>query len=153
MSQRNLILLATLGSLAVLSGAVTFQLFGYVPCKLCVWQRWPHVAAVLIGVLWFVRPWAVWPVLGALAALTTAAIGLYHSGVEWGVFAGPDNCTSNPIGGLTADQLMDQILNAPLVRCDEVPWSLFGLSIAGWNMLASFGLASLWALAATRPSR
>lgn len=144
-----LIMIAAGGSLALLLGAFGFQyLADMAPCKLCIWQRWPHAVAVLIGVLALWLPWRVLPLAGALAALTTAAIAAYHTGVERGWLEGPSSCTSGPIGNLSADELMAQIMAAPLVRCDEVPWELFTLSMASWNGIASFGLAMIWLMAA-----
>ena len=148
--QRTAILVAAGGSLALLAGAFIFQAFGYAPCKLCLWQRWPHAAAIVIGALClaFRREGLAW--LGALAALATAGAGIYHTGVERGLWLGPTTCTSGDVGSLSADDLMNQILNAPLIRCDEVAWSLFGLSMASWNALFSLGLAAIWVWAATR---
>ncbi|MBL4768247.1 MAG: disulfide bond formation protein B, partial [Rhodobacteraceae bacterium] len=77
-------------------------------------------------------------------------IGIYHTGVERGWWEGPTTCTSGPIGGLSGQDLMAQIMFAPLVRCDEVPWEMFTLSMASWNAIASFGLVLVW-LAAVRP--
>jgi disulfide bond formation protein DsbB len=142
------------GSAAILAGAVAFQFIGgLVPCPLCIWQRWPHVAAVVIAtlgitVLWrYTRPLAV---LGALTMLVNSGLGLYHTGVERGWWQGPDTCTSSDITSLSADQLMAHILGAPLVRCDEVQWDLLGLSMASWNAVISLGLAGLWLASALR---
>lgn len=151
MTRSRLILLAAGGSLALLLGAFAFQAAGYAPCKLCLWQRWPHAAAVLIGALALWLPLLWLPVAGALAALTTGGFGVYHAGVEQGWWQGPDTCTSGAIGGLSPDQLLDQIMTAPLIRCDEVAWAFAGLSMAGWNAVLSFGLAALW-IAALRKS-
>ncbi|OBY27274.1 disulfide bond formation protein B [Leisingera sp. JC1] len=146
---RILIVLAAGGSAALLLGALGFQYIGEMaPCKLCYWQRYPHAAAAGIGLLALIIPGAVLPYLGALAALATAGVGAYHTGVERGWWEGPSTCTSGPIGGLSPDQLMEQIMAAPLVRCDEVPWEMLSLSMASWNALASFGLALLWISAA-----
>ncbi|MEW2913637.1 disulfide bond formation protein B [Leisingera sp. JC11] len=146
---RLLIALAAAGSAALLLGALGFQYIGEMaPCKLCYWQRYPHAAAAGIGVLALVIPGAVLPYLGALAALATAGVGAYHTGIERGWWEGPSTCTSGPIGGLSPDQLMEQIMAAPLVRCDEVPWEMLSLSMASWNAIASFGLALLWIAAA-----
>jgi disulfide bond formation protein DsbB len=151
MTRTGLIALAAGGSLAMLLAAFAFQhLGGLPPCKMCIWQRWPHGLAVVAGVLALAvaaRPFAV---LGMLAALTTAVIGFYHAGVEQGFWEGPATCTSGPVGGLSAEDLMEQIMTAPLVRCDEIPWDLFGISMAGWNGLVSLVLAGLWALAVMR---
>ena len=156
MTRPSLILLATLGSAVLLGGAFAFQfLGGLAPCPLCLLQRWPHAAAVLIGLvaLALTRSAGVQRLLalaGALAALTTAGLGLYHTGVERQWWQGPDTCTTGGIGGVSADQLLDQILAAPIVRCDEVAWQMAGLSMASWNMLASLALALIWLAAARR---
>jgi len=151
-------LIAGAGSAALLAGALGFQFIGgLAPCPLCIWQRWPHVAAVVIAalavtVLWrHTRPLAV---LGMLAMLVSAGLGLYHTGIERGWWPGPDTCTSSDITGLSADQLMAQIMSAPLVRCDEVAWDLLGLSMASWNAAISLGLVALWLASAVRaPNR
>lgn len=142
------ILLAAGGSAALMLAALGFQHLGdMAPCKLCLWQRWPHVAAIVLGLAGLVTSIVLVPLLGMIAALATAGIGAYHTGVERGWWQGPSSCTSTGTSGLSADELFDQIMSAPLVRCDEVPWELFGLSMASWNMLASLGLAGLWLLA------
>lgn len=150
MTVNRYILAAAIGSLALLLGAWGFQALGYAPCKMCVWQRWPHAAAVAIGIVAIIVPARVWPILGGLAALTTAGIGAYHTGVERGWWQGPTTCTSGDVSDLSTDELLNQILTAPLVRCDEVAWSLLGLSMASWNMILSLGLVALWIMAARR---
>lgn len=157
MTRQTLILTASLGSALLLAGAFAFQFIGgMAPCHLCLLQRWPHAAAVLIGLLALVltRTSAglqrLLALLGALAALTTAGLGLYHTGVERAWWQGPDTCTSGGIDGVSADQLLDRILAAPIVRCDEVAWAMAGLSMASWNMLASLVLAGIWIAAARK---
>jgi disulfide bond formation protein DsbB len=148
-----LIVMAAGGSLALMLGAFGFQYIGGLPpCAMCIWQRYPHVAAIAIGLiaLRFGTPLLAW--LGAGAAFATAAIGGYHTGVERGWWEGPSTCTSGSISGLSTDELFDQIMNAPLVRCDEVPWEMFGLSMASWNMVISLILMGLWIAAARRPA-
>ena len=151
-----LILLAGGGSAALLLGALGFQYLGEMaPCKMCYWQRYPHAAAIGIAPLALLFGGALLPWLGALAALTTAGIGAYHTGVERGWWDGPSTCTSGAIDNLSAEQLMEQIMSAPLVRCDEVPWEMFTLPMASWNAIASLALAALWVAAAnhTRKGR
>ena len=82
-----------------------------------------------------------------LAALITGLIGVYHAGVEQGWWEGPSSCTSGDISGLSTDELLNQIMNAPLVRCDEIPWQMLGLSMAGWNAVISLALAVIWVVA------
>ena len=144
MTGRKLGLIAALGSLGMMIAALGFQYIGELPpCKMCYWQRYPHVIA---GFIWAFGH----RVLYALAALSTAvtsAIGAYHTGVERDWWEGPTTCTSGSIDGLSIDDLLAQIMDAPLVRCDEVPWELFTLSMASWNMLASALLCGLWLMA------
>lgn len=145
MTHKNLVLLATLGSVALLGGAFAFQHFGGLPpCKMCLWQRWPHAAAIAIGILVLLSGRRELIVLGMFAALTTAGIGLYHAGVEQMWWQGPTTCTSGPIDGLSPEELLNQILAAPVVRCDEIAWSLLGLSMAAWNAVLSFIFAGFW---------
>ncbi|PCD76761.1 disulfide bond formation protein B [Pseudothioclava arenosa] len=144
----RLVSLATLGSAGLLAGAFMFQALGYAPCDLCLLQRWPHVAAVLIGGAMLSLPLPrIFALFGAAAAATSGAIGIYHSGVELHIFEGPDSCTSNGVANLSVDELMAQINGAPLVRCDEITWQIFGLTMANMNVLLSFGLALVWILA------
>ena len=146
-----LAIVAAAGSAALLLGAFGFQYIGELaPCKMCIWQRWPHGVAVLMGVLVWALGQRIWAMLGALAAFVTGAIGVYHAGVEQGWFEGPDTCTSGPIGGVSSEDLLNQILNAPLVRCDEIAWEMLSISMAGWNALISFALCALWLLALRR---
>jgi disulfide bond formation protein DsbB len=147
-----LTLLATLGSAALLGGAFAFQhIGGLAPCQLCLWQRWPHAAAILIGVVALATGWRGLLWLGALAALATAGIGGFHVGVEQGWWEGLASCTAGSIAGIsTADLLNPAADVAAPVRCDEIPWQMLGISMAGWNMIASLGLAGVWVAAARR---
>jgi disulfide bond formation protein DsbB len=124
---------------------------GMEPCQLCIWQRWPHAVAVVLGVA--VWAWPLAPVMaaGALASATSGGIAVYHTGVERGWFQGPSACSGDiDMTRLSAEELLDRILAAPVVRCDEVPWELLGLSMASWNALASFALAGVWLVALRR---
>lgn len=136
----------------MLAGAFVFQYgFGLAPCTLCLWQRWPHAAAVLIGAVALLAGGRLLPVLGAVAALTTAGIGFYHAGVEQAWWAGLASCSAGSIAGISTADLLNPALDvAAPVRCDEIAWSLAGLSMAAWNAVMSVGLAGLWLLAARK---
>lgn len=143
---------AMAGSAAMLLGAFAFQYFGgLVPCVLCIYQRWPHGIAVVAGVLALSLGGRGWLWLGAVAAATTAAIGVYHAGVELTWWEGLATCTVDTLQGLSGADLLntDITLGAP-VRCDAVPWSMFGISMAGWNAIISAALCGVWLLAAQR---
>ena len=150
-SRPNLIMLATAGSAALLIGAFLFEYVGHLPpCKLCWWQRYPHFAAVGIGVIALMVPGRGLPILGALAALTTAGIGGWHTGIERGWWAGPQDCTGSGagLGSLSGADLLSTSGPTGVVMCDQVAWEMFGLSMASWNMLASLLLAMIWLMAA-----
>ncbi len=153
----QLIAIAGLGSGAILAGAFGFQYVGgLAPCQLCLWQRWPHAAAIAIMILaLFVQeralPGWILAIVGMMAALTTAGIGMFHVGVEYQWWEGLASCSGNSIAGLSVNDLLnpDVTIAAP-VRCDAVAWSFFGVSMAGWNVILSLGLAAIWLLAARK---
>ncbi len=152
MTRIRIALLAAFGSAGLLIAALIFEHgFGMAPCALCIWQRWPHLAAVVLGGVALAAP--ALPVLlaGSAAAATSGGIAVYHTGVERGWFQGPTACSGTiDFSALTAEELLDRVLAAPVVRCDEVPWEMLGLSMASWNAVASFALAGLWLAAAFR---
>lgn len=150
LTRSQLSLAAGLGSFALLLGAFGFQALGYAPCQMCLWQRYPHALAAGLGALAFVVPLPILLVFGALAAFSTAGIGAFHAGVEQGWWPGPTACSGGDIGSLSTDDLMNQIMNAPLVRCDDIAWSLAGISMAGWNAILSLALALVWITALRR---
>jgi disulfide bond formation protein DsbB len=134
-----------LGSLSLLLGALAFQyLGGLAPCHLCLLQRWPHAVAVGLGVMILAWPRRGLALLAALAVLAGAGIAIYHVGVEQAWWQGPTSCTAPEPATQSAGELLDQILATPVVLCDQVAWSLWGISMAGWNAIASLGLAALW---------
>ncbi|NBE09578.1 disulfide bond formation protein B [Paragemmobacter ruber] len=152
------VLIAAGGSASVLAAAFAFQyLGGLAPCQLCLWQRWPHAIAVAIGLpaLMFARGvlGRLLPLAGALAALASAGIGAFHVGVEQKWWEGLASCTAGSISGIsTADLLNPDVDVGAVVRCDEIAWSMFGLSMAGWNVVLSALLALVWITAYRRAS-
>ncbi len=133
---------------ALLGGAYVAQYgFGLPPCEMCWWQRYPHFAALGAGALAFVmQPARVWVALAGLAIITSGLIGGFHAGVEYGWWQGITGCATLP----SAIDVMDP-RSAPIIRCDRAPWSLVGISLAGYNFLVSVGSgAAIVALAAYR---
>lgn len=138
--------LAALCSAGLLAGVLVFQYgFDLPPCPLCIQQRYPHGAALLLGIAAFVSRGNLQLALALLAAAAlslTGGIGAYHAGAEYGWWAGPGGCTG--VGGAdTLDDLMSQIEGQSVIRCDEAPWTLFNISLAGYNAIISFGTAAL----------
>jgi disulfide bond formation protein DsbB len=134
-----------LGSGALLAGAYGFQYFGDLqPCVLCLYQRVPHAAVIglsLIALVLMPRVAATWAVGGAgLALLIGAGIAGFHVGVEQHWWQGTAECGST-VAADSVDALRAQLLAQPVVRCDEVPWSLFNVSMAGYNFAFSAALA------------
>ncbi len=146
-------LLALLVPLGLLAGALGSQYLGGLhPCEMCYWQRWPHWAAIALAALAFTSPAAAprarfLTLLAACAIAVSGAIGVYHAGVEAGVFEGLTACTA------TGATTLQDILNTPLVRCDQVQWSFLGISMAGWNAIVSLGGAAVIALLLLRGAR
>ena len=150
MTRKLLILLAMAGSAALLIGALGFQYIGgLAPCKLCIWQRWPHLAAIVVGLVALLVPVRLLALIGAACASLSAVFGVYHTGGERGWWEGPTTCTSGSIGGISGEDLMAQIMSAPMTQCDVVAWQMLGLSMASWNAILSLCIALLW-LAAFR---
>ena len=148
MSENRCVLLAGLGSCGLLIGALLFQYVGEMPpCKMCYWQRYPHAAAVSIAVLILLTRIRGFAILGFLLTLLTAGIGGFHAGVEQSWWDGPQTCTSGTIDNLSTEELLTQIMSAPMARCDEISWQMFGISMAGWNMVLSLCLVALWGIA------
>ncbi len=130
-------ILALIVPLALLGGALASQYIGGLyPCEMCHWQRWPHYAALPLAALAFAPMargvQATLVALAALAVITSGTIGIHHAGVEYGWWQGMTAC-SNVAAGTT----LEDIMAAPLVRCDVTQWSLFGISLAGFNALIS----------------
>jgi disulfide bond formation protein DsbB len=133
--------LALLLPLGLLAGAYASQYVGGLyPCEMCWWQRWPHFAALSLAIGAFVLSGqGVQKALIALAALAILASGLiggFHAGVEYGWWEGITACSTTVQAG-EGQSTLDAILNAPLTRCDVAPWTLLGISLAGYNFLIS----------------
>ncbi|MGE3691389.1 MAG: disulfide bond formation protein B [Novosphingobium sp.] len=144
-------LLALLTPLALLGGAYVSQYgFGLFPCEMCWWQRYAHFAALALAVAALVMHGnRTMVALAAMAIGVSAAIGAFHAGVEYGWWQGFTACTANPAAG--GGNPLDAIMNAPIVRCDVAPWSLLGISLAGWNFLISGAAALAIAVLLRRP--
>ena len=139
-------LIALLLPLALLGGALGSQYVGGLnPCEMCYWQRWPHAAAILLAALAFTAPAdsrrsRMLTLLAAAAIAVSGAIGVYHAGVEAKIFEGFTTCTA--VGAGSSGDLLKQITQAPIVRCDQVQWAFLGISMAGWNAILSLGGAA-----------
>lgn len=132
--------LLLIGPTALLAGALAFQhLGGLQPCEMCRWQRWGLLAALAPALLALLVPPARRGLLAlsALAALATAGIALWHMGVERRWWPSPTPCAAPPGLGDGPGGFAGSMIGAAIVRCDAVPWSLMGLSMAGWNMILS----------------
>jgi len=144
-------LIAILIPNALLWGAIGSQYLGHlVPCEMCMWQRWPHVAAILLALLAIAlrgTPSASrgLTVLAGLAILVSGGIGVFHAGVEYHWWQGITRCAAPVLSGSGRDMIA-QIMAAPVVRCDEAQWRLWGVSLAGWNAIISLlsGASILW---------
>jgi disulfide bond formation protein DsbB len=134
--------LATVSATVLLTAFLMEHFAGHVPCELCWYQRYAHMAALAMALpaLVLSRHTNISAPLvasSALALLIGAAIAAYHVGVEQSWYESA--CATQIVGG-TIEELRASLLAAPLVRCDEVSWSLWGISMAGWNAMLSLVL-------------
>ena len=141
MSGRLARILAQGTPLVLLGGAYISQYaFGLIPCEMCWWQRYGHFVALAIALAAWLKPGAAW--LTGMAGLAIGAaglIGLFHAGVEYGWWQGLTACSAPATAG--GGDPLEAIMNAPMVRCDVAPWSMLGVSLAGWNFLFSTAAA------------
>jgi disulfide bond formation protein DsbB len=140
--------IALLLPLALIAGVWGFQLIGgLVPCEMCHWQRWPHYAAIVLAALAFIMPGIATRralvLLAALAIALSGAIGVYHAGTEYHWWAGMTACTTSITHATSTADMLSQIMAAPIVRCDQPQWTLFGISLAGFNAIFSLGGAAV----------
>jgi disulfide bond formation protein DsbB len=138
-------LAVALTAAATIAGAWFFQLvLGIVPCPLCLEQRYAYYLVIPLGLL------AGLAIL-ALASIANAGLGTYHSGVEWGFWKGPTDCSGPVVNLGSATDLLSRLDTVKVVRCDEVQWRFLGLSLAGYNVLISLLMAAIaaWGFVAT----
>ena len=126
----------------LLGGAYVAQYVGGLyPCEMCWWQRYPLFIAIPLALFaFFVNNPVLQRTIVALSAMvlfTSGIIGGFHAGVEYSWWPGITGCAST--AGGSGAEFMEAILNAPLTRCDVAPWTLFGISLAGYNFLLSCG--------------
>ncbi len=141
-------------SLALILGALGFQYIGhYPPCEMCHWQRWPHIAAAVVGLgggillslgILNARFATIVAALAILGVAVSGGLGVFHAGVEWHFWPGPTACTT----GFVFDGHLD--LNAPVPHCDIAAWRMFGISMAGYNALISLAAAACGAFLLVR---
>ncbi len=139
-------ILLALASAGLLAAVLFFQfVLDYQPCVLCILQRWPYVAVLVFsGMTFLFRQWKgvgdALLVASGLALLAGAGIAAYHVGVEQHWWAGTSSC-GGQAAATSLEALRAQVMAAPVTRCDEVAWSWLGVSMAGYNVMISLGLA------------
>ena len=142
-SFRQALLFSGIISFTLLASAISLEFFyDLAPCKLCIWQRWPHVIIVVVMLLGLSGPKKTWILLLiSLSAIVTGSIGFHHTGIEQGWWSGPTGCSSQFGSETNISTLTKLLLETPVVKCDEIVWSLFNISMASWNSLVSFLIA------------
>jgi len=149
---------------SLLAGAHIFEALGYAPCDLCLDQREAHWTGLFVSMLglgislFFKAPRVAMAAVGTAARIYGFGTGLafYHTGVEFGFWPGPATCSGREM--MTDLSEIGAALNStkPRVPCDQIPWSMFGISMAGYNFLFSGGLFAVMfvsALGAIRRAR
>ena len=141
MTNNNIYKISLLASSSMLLSAFYLEYFqGALPCDLCITQRWFHALIItyslisifilekLINVKIFIL------IVLSFTWLASSIAGLYHFGIEMNFWTGPDDCSSNI--DFSKDTLT-YLLNKSPIKCDEIMFKIFGLSLAGWNALLS----------------
>ncbi|NIX78205.1 disulfide bond formation protein B [Microvirga terricola] len=152
---RQAALAVALGAAATIGGALVFQhVWGYQPCKLCLMQRDPYYLGIPLALASALLP-RQWARLGlwllVLVFIVSAGMGAYHAGVEWGWWLGPSDCGGAAGGGAgNVGDFLNQLQKTRVVSCTEAAWRFLGLSLAGWNVLISLGLAGVAGFAAPK---
>jgi disulfide bond formation protein DsbB len=141
-SPRAVASLLFVASAAIVGTALLFQYVGGLqPCELCLYQRWPYYAAIVATGVALIsggeRAMGAVIALCALLFAASTALAFHHVGVEHHWFAGPSACTGGVTGASSVEALKAQLLARQPVNCDEPAWRLFGISLAGWNLVAS----------------
>lgn len=154
---RQIALLLALASAAMLAAAFWFQFYrGLDPCPLCLAQRWAHAASLAIGLVTALvatrRSAPVLLALLGLAFLAGAGIAGYHVGVEQHWFESAF-CGSGDVVAQTVEDLKALLMDTEVARCDEIAWSLLGISMAGYNLIVSAALAAVAFIAARWAAR
>jgi disulfide bond formation protein DsbB len=150
---RIFFVLLLLGAVGVVGGALLFQFAGgLAPCELCLYERWPYYAAIPLAAAMTMPRTARGDARGGavlllLLFIAGSALAFYHVGVEQHWFAGPTACTGTGPAPKTIEELQAQLMATQPVRCDEPQFSLFGVTLAGANLLASVVMAGLALLA------
>lgn len=148
--------LLALASIAALGSAYTFQYFGYEPCTLCYYQRYPYMAVILMSAAaWMLSrdghvhaKLVLLLVAASIAALfLDAGIAAFHVGVEQKWWEGLSTCGGGSGSDGSIEELLQQLQGIKLVRCDEAAWTLFGISMAGYNMLLALAMGVFGLLA------
>ena len=142
----KMVKLLGLGSLFMIGAALFFEhVMGLHPCKMCIWQRIPHYITIGLAAISIISQMRMYsrPLLGlmSLSLFVGACIAFWHSGVELKLLEGPSSCSAAMSLSGDPSALLDQILATPAIRCDEVPWSFLGLSMANWNFLITGAMA------------
>ena len=142
---------------ATIAGAWGFEWAGYLPCELCLMQRWAYYAGVPLAVLSAIiaargpqRLASAGLALLGLLFIGSMVFGVYHAGVEWGFWPGPSGCTGGLTRAESMQDFMKQLETTKVVRCDAVAIRILGLSLAGWNGIISAAMAALALLGARR---
>ena len=152
-------LLVLLVSLFTIGGAWFIELvLGVKPCHLCLIGRIPHYIGIPVAALALIaNRESVSPRIGramlallAIVFLVGTGIAVYHSGVEFGIFAGPTDCTGTIEKAADIQDFLKQLQTVKVIRCDEVAMRIFGLSLASWNAVISLGLAVVAAMGAAK---
>jgi disulfide bond formation protein DsbB len=153
LQRRIAALVIAASSFIVVGAAISSEIFGgLAPCVLCLYQRIPYAITIGFGLIGFAVPRLFLPamLLASLAFLVGGGVAVFHVGVEQAWWTGTEACVGTQDKAASIDELRAQIMATPVIRCNDIQWSLFGISMAGYNVLTSLALAVFSLMAAKR---
>ena len=157
----NILVLSWIASILMLGGAYGFEhIGGLFPCDLCWPQRYAHMAVIIFGAfaLYFQKrnpvKWLRFKLMVTFSWLVSVAYSGYHAGVEQKWWEGPDSCTlTTSEVGMSLEAFMQSLEGTKFVRCDEIPWEMFGISMAGYNFLISLFMLIMLTLSVRKDTK
>ena len=123
--------------------------YGILPCKICIWQRWPHIFNIFIALI-IISSSSI-PnyimVLGIINMFLAFILALYHYGLEQNLWDNVFSCSGEiKFNGLSTEEILKNLNNTPIKTCEIEAWNFLNLSLTGWNMILTIFISFTWLL-------
>ena len=123
--------------------------YGILPCKICIWQRWPHIFNIFIALIIIYTssiPNYIM-VLGLINMFLAFILALYHYGLEQNLWDNVFSCSGEiKFNDLSTEEILKNLNNTPIKTCEIEAWNFLNLSLTGWNLILTLFLSLIWFL-------